>query len=814
MHVHTPIICVAFLLTTATALAQEPPTYGCHHFRSGRRPTPEATASDRTQIAETIARSDTFDIRHYDIHLDVTNYGGGTIKGWTTVSFAARMDGLDHIRFDLFALMVDSVRADGAPVVFAHDGQFLDISLPAVMNTGDEAALTVYYHGDPHQDPEWGGFYFESQYIYNLGIGISTIPPNFGKVWYPCFDSFVERASYTYHVKSAGTFRFLGQGNFVGEVQLGADTVIRTYDLPQEIPTYISAIAVADYAEHAYSHSGAQAEIPVTLRAKPADLPGMISRFGDLGAAIDACEYWYGPYPYDRVGYVLTTDGALEIPTNVAYPQFMVTQPVGSNRGLFTHELGHHWWGDKVTPYLHNHMWLKEGPAEYSSHLVQEWLGGQAGLLAAVKTNHLRVLREAHIDDDGFQVLSPIPDPHIYGTHTYYKGASVMHNLRGYLGDELFRQGMRGVQQLLAENTMTPEQFRDSLEVATGVDLDAFFNAWVFAPGYSVFLLRDWTSTAVGDSFAVELDVQQKLRGADVMHEEVPIEVSFIDAERNAYTTLVTMGAAFGSYTATVPFDPVLVVLNRFDRINQARTAHERTLFPGGPFGSVQPYVDMTVFLGQVVDTTLLRMEHIWAGAADEPATPDVLALSNTHYWDVGGLWPEGTSLRARFNYQGGVVTGLDQDLVAGNESGILMVYRADPLQPWAPYPDQTVITGGLSDGNGIINIDDLRPGQYAFAKSTISIGVSDLEASRPLDIFPVPANDQITVSVPASGRVDDLHFDVFAADGRPVLTTHRSYRADGRYTLDVRDLVQGSYIVVQRANGKAQRAARAIISR
>ena len=40
--------------------------------------------------------------------------------------------------------------------------------------------------------------YFASDLIYNLGIGLTTIPPNFGRVWYPCFDNFVERATYTY----------------------------------------------------------------------------------------------------------------------------------------------------------------------------------------------------------------------------------------------------------------------------------------------------------------------------------------------------------------------------------------------------------------------------------------------------------------------------------------------------------------------------------------------------------------------------------------------------------------------------------------
>jgi aminopeptidase N len=363
------LVHLAFLGLPFAALAQPNP-YGCHYFRHGAAPHPVSGDAARTQIAETIARSDTFDILHYDIHLDVTNYSGAIIKAATTVSFAARMPDLEFIRFDLFDLEVDSVVEGGEHRTFTYDGAFLKVDLPTPPLVGEERALTVYYHGHPHRDPDWGGFYFESGYIYNLGIGISTIPPNFGKVWYPCFDSFVERATYTYHVKSAGTYRLHGQGDFIGEIQLGGDTVIRSYHLPQAVPTHISAVAVSDYSVHESVHQGVNGEIPVTLAAKPANLSNMVARFGDLGAAIDACEHWYGPYAYGRVGYVLTTDGALEIPTNVAYPAFMVGQSASQNRDLYSHELGHHWWGDIVTPHVHNDMWLKEGPNGWMARRV------------------------------------------------------------------------------------------------------------------------------------------------------------------------------------------------------------------------------------------------------------------------------------------------------------------------------------------------------------------------------------------------------------------------------------------------------------
>ena len=71
----------------------------------------------------------------------------------------------------------------------------------------------------------------------------------------------------------------------------------------------------------------------------------MVNRFVDLPVCIDALEDWWGPHAWERVGYVITTDGAMEHPTNIAYPLSMLEQSNFQNEGLYGHELGHHWWG-------------------------------------------------------------------------------------------------------------------------------------------------------------------------------------------------------------------------------------------------------------------------------------------------------------------------------------------------------------------------------------------------------------------------------------------------------------------------------------
>lgn len=782
-------------LLAATGAMAQPFQVGCHYFRQHPAAVPVPTAADRALIDDIIARSDTFDILHYDIAIDVTDYNGQQIQAATTITCTPLIADQAFIRFELWGLTVDSVAAPEGPLLFSQDTMHLRVDFPSAPELGSVRSFTVYYHGHPRRDPQWGGFYFEGGYIYNLGIGLSTVPPNFGKVWYPCFDSFVERATYTYHVKSAGTFRAHCQGDFLGEVQLGGDTVIRSFNFGQPIPTHLSAIAVADYRDSNYVHTGAYGDVPVRLTAKPAKLAAMASKMADVGAAIDACQFWYGPYGWQRVGYVLTTDGALEIPTNIAFPDFMTAQPQADNRGLLSHELGHHWWGDMVTPRTQQDMWLKEGPAEYSKHLVEEWIGGQPAFVNAVKDNQLYVLKNADAQDGGFQPLSPMPDPYIYGLTTYYKGASVVHNLRGYLGDTLFRQGMHQVQQLHAYTTLDAAGFRDALEATTGYDLHPFFTDQVFAPGFSVFVVQAMQAQPAGGQWEVALSIRQKLRGATVFHHAVPLDITLIGAQGQRQEYLREVGGEFTDLALSCAFQPVMAVLNGHNRLNQARMDFERTLVPGVAVPQTQPRVDFRLYVDQLPDTALIRFEHIWA-APEAALAAGISEVSTTHYWIVDGLWPQGVQLRGRLAYAALSASSLDHDMLGTNESGVMLLYRPDPSMPWEVCADQSVHAGVLTDGSGYIDIGVLRKGQYALGKGTF-VGVAEQDAAaEALMAFPVPVAERLSVEVGKAMQGQLLQATIYNASGGAEFQAYHMAVQGQPLQFDVSRLAAGTYVL------------------
>jgi aminopeptidase N len=784
----TLVICCAAMLQAQHEYVRNT----CHHV-DGFHKSKKLSDLDHALIQKNNARSDTFDIQHYEIHMDVTDYNGEYIEANTIVTVSPKMAGLESIRLDLKDLAVDSIHLDGMSAEYAHVGESIFVDFFAPTAIGDVHDIHVWYQGHPYQDPQWGGVYFEQNYIYNLGIGLSTIPPNFGRVWYPCFDTFVERATYEWHITSADGFHYRGQGDFLGQVNHAGDTLTRSYAMTTPLPTYLTNFACADYDSIGFTHMGANGPVPVELYCKSNFVSAMEARFASMGDVIDALEHWWGPHAWSRVGYVMTTVGAMEHPTNIAYPQSMMNQSVLSNEGLYAHELGHHWWGDMVSPEIHNHMWLKEGGAEYSQHLARNFISGEEAFIDEVKDNHLFVIESAHIDDEGYWPMSPMPDEHIYGRTTYNKGASVWHNLRAYLGDSLYRVGSKAVLDSFYLETINPETFKDVLSWSTGVPLDDFINDHVYKPGFSSFEIDSVVSADLGGGmFEHTLFLEQKLRECPSLYNNVPLDITFLDADWNRHVMQVYGSGQYTVATLTTDFEPIATFLNAEARLNQAKMDVERVLTQSSTLSSM-PYVQFLLSVPAVEDSSLLRIEHQWVAPDNEALGDNIIEISSTHYWNVGGLWEDGLHVGGRFIFQGGSSTGLDNDLAGITEEQMGLVWRPNAATPWEIYPYYAFLSGA-DDGNGAMNVDSLLQGQYTFANIDMIIGLEeDFQTEDQFNIYPNPSDGMFYLDTDAAGK---YRLEVRDVSGRVVLSDQSLLSSRDRYKIDISGEAKGVYTV------------------
>ncbi|UTW60716.1 hypothetical protein KFE98_11715 [bacterium SCSIO 12741] len=100
-------------------------------------------------------RSDTFDILHYDVDLDVSDWSGGQVKGYCELTVEARQNNLNSIELDLLKMQVAQVEVGGNTATYTYNDSLLRVNLPT-MNTGDRQTIEVWYQGKPYQDGQWG----------------------------------------------------------------------------------------------------------------------------------------------------------------------------------------------------------------------------------------------------------------------------------------------------------------------------------------------------------------------------------------------------------------------------------------------------------------------------------------------------------------------------------------------------------------------------------------------------------------------------------------------------------------------------------
>jgi aminopeptidase N len=78
----------------------------------------------------------------------------------------------------------------------------------------------------------------------------------------------------------------------------------------------------------------------------------------------------------------------------------------------------------------------------------------------------------------------------MFGGMTYQKGACVLHALRGLLGDKAWWSGLRGYVADHKFRVVDTDDFRKSMEAASGKDLKWFFDQWLHKAGHPELKVR------------------------------------------------------------------------------------------------------------------------------------------------------------------------------------------------------------------------------------------------------------------------------------------------------------------------------------
>ena len=781
------LLFIVFLILNEPCFAQ---VKNCQSHKSS------ATTSSIYYSPENL-RSDTFDIIKYTINLDITDFANQKIKGNTIVRYAPKLNGQAKISLDLLKMTIDSITQNSTQLTYTYNDTLLRVNLPITVNTTDTNNLIVYYHGAPQGDPAgWGGFSFSGNYAYNLGVGFGANPHNYGRVWFPCFDNFVEKSKYEFNITTILAKTSFCNGALISDITNGG-VHTRKWILDKEIPTYLASVAVADYTQVNWNIDAANGNLPVVLAARPTDTTAIKNGFVHLPNAVLGFENYYGPYVWNRVGYCLVpfNSGAMEHATNIAYPQAATSITYESQ--LMAHELSHHWWGDLMTCETQEDMWLNEGMASYSERLFLEWTYNYGKYIAEVKSIHDDIVKYIHLRENGFRAISGVPHQYTYGDHVYKKGSDVAHTLRSYMGDATFFAGLKYVLQQKAYKNMNSLEFRDLLETSSGLNLHDFFDNWVMNAGWPHFSIDSITTTGSVAPYTSVVHVKQKLFGAPNLYSNVPLEVSFMNTAWNKEIKTITMSGASQSFTVQTNVLPVYAGMNVDSKISDAISSEYKI---------IKTNTNINYALGRALvmvsnkgaDSSFVRVEHNIA--APDPIQNNVynFRLNSQHYWKVDGILSNGFVAKLRFNFDGGKVKSgnsyLDTSLIIVNSDSLILLYRKNAGDDWKEVSHYTKMTFGAKVGN--FTVDTLKFGEYVFANGHSNI-LTSLKNKQSqvveLNLYPNPSSTILNVAIENYKLTANSSIDIYDMQGKVV--KHLS-TINPENTISIEDLAPSQYIL------------------
>ena len=691
-----------------------------------------------------ILHSDTIDVLNYSINLNISDIESKTISGYTELSIVPKINNINTFTLDLLALEIDSVFFNNNTIPYDYNDTIILFKPTETISITDTFLLKIYYHGHPVIDPStWGGFYFSSGYAFNLGVGFEDSPHNYGRVWYPCLDDFIDKATYDFHIKVKQGDKAICGGTLQSVTDNSDTTQTYNWILHNEISTYLSSVAVGNYIEVTDTFYGSENTIPINLFVYPNDSLKAVQSFANLTNMLTGFEKYFGPYKWERVGYVAVdfNAGAMEHATNIAYPAVCINGDL-TYETLYGHELSHHWFGDLVTCKSAEDMWLNEGWAVYAESMLTEHLYGKEAFKKYRSTQHKAVLKTAHIDDDGYRAVYGIPHKYTYGTTVYKKGADVAHTLRGYLGDSLFFNAIKSYMSTYSYKSINTIEFRDFLSNYTSIDLTDFFDTWVFSPGEPHYSIDSFSVEDIGQNYNVTVYVKQKLRVLNNFANSNKVEISFMDNNWNIQTRIMNFSGEFGTQTFTIPINPSLVMMDMEEKISDATTDNYKILSSTG----IKSFSD-TYFTSQILeieDSVFIRATHNWL-APDNFKTPiSGIIISDNRYWNIEMLEPSVFKAKGKFNFDTRSSSGLDNELITNMDS-LVLLYRKSTAENWRIIPYTKM---GFT--NGFIIVDSLMSGEYSFGmqdweRYLQASNINKLNNEYKFKVFPNPSHNKFT---------------------------------------------------------------------
>jgi aminopeptidase N len=450
-------------------------------------------------LAPHISHELKYDVKfvHLNLNCERTNkFISGNVKTVATVTIAP----LDTFMTILHVNhTVDSVRFNGVLLPSVRKDSAVKVGLPAPLGINSSFTVVVYYKGTaPVGGSAIGsGYSFGTSGSWGNQASWSLSEAVAAYHWWPCKQILTDKIDSSWvYVTTDSANKVGSNGKLQNVVAVGNK---KRYEWKSRTPInyYLISVATAKYKEY-------------NLYAKPQYLlndsiliqnyiydnainnPLFNTQKTQLNKMPQVMNFlcnMYGMYPFykEKYGHCMAPfGGGMEHQTMTSLGFF--------DYYIDAHELGHQWWGDNVTCKSWGDIWINEGFASYSEHLVAQYLD-PPNFSTNLNSAHNSVMSapggKVYVTGQDTMDSNIIFDSRL----TYDKGGSIVRTLQFLTNnDTVWFNTLRGFQNTFKNSNASGIDFKNYYQTQTGINATQFFNQWFFGEGYPTFNVKFYSA--------------------------------------------------------------------------------------------------------------------------------------------------------------------------------------------------------------------------------------------------------------------------------------------------------------------------------
>lgn len=459
-----------------------------------------------------------FDVLKYDLEFNIIDFNKKLVNGINTITLYWKdNDTTNKFFFMLEDLSVDSIFYDGIKVDYSlnyPNNYFLRHFSINRINSKDTTLIKIYYSGNMTNERgnfNWGGVHIENNVLYNLGVSFSEPQISAAKFWMPCYDHPSDKALFEgkFTIKDSSISKnnyYTVSNGLLAFQQITEDARIDKFIQSFPSATYLLNFAISEFFE--YKNYSKDSLLIVAYSSK-SDSNFTKLFYQNVEEMKNCFEYYFTPYPFEKIGYVNAEKGAMEHQTLITMPRrTVVNSAQGGNYYNTTaaHELAHSWFGNSVTPSDFRDVWFNEAFATFCEALWQQYL------LDNKLTPYTVPFSSKIYQDWMYYLNNSIPLDDIislynfkkydsltnnikievsnYPTTIYYKGSVIVQLLMYELGMDNFFDATKQILNKYKYGNINTLQIKNEYEKASGKNLDLFFNQWIYQAGFPILDIK------------------------------------------------------------------------------------------------------------------------------------------------------------------------------------------------------------------------------------------------------------------------------------------------------------------------------------